>query len=56
MGTQAEVYAKIGLQFAVSDARRKSSGGEMVRMKYRLWWHTAAFSKRYYQLRGFSVE
>ena len=56
MGTQAEVYAKIGLQFAVSDARRKSSGGEMVRMKYRLWWHTAALTKRYYQLRGFSVE
>ena len=37
-GTTAEVYAKIGLQFAVSDARRKSSGGEMVKMKYRLWW------------------
>ena len=56
MGTQAEVYAKIGLQFAVSDARRKSSGGEMVRMKYRLWWHTVGSTKRHYQLRGFSVE
>ncbi len=56
MGTQAEVYAKIGLQFAVSDARRKSSGGEMVRMKYRLWWHTGASTKTYCQLRGFSVE
>lgn len=57
--TQAEVYAKIGLQFAVSDARRKSSGGEMVRMKYRLWWFTEKNPLpfgRAYTLRGFSVE
>ena len=58
-GTTAEVYAKIGLQFAVSDARRKSSGGEMVRMKYRLWWYSdknpLPFG-RAYTLRGFSVE
>ena len=58
-GTTAEVYAKIGLQFAVSDARRKSSGGEMVRMKYRLWWYSDKNSipfGRAYTLRGFSVE
>ena len=58
-GTTAEVYAKIGLQFAVSDARRKSSGGEMVKMKYRLWWFSdknpLPFGK-VYTLRGFSVE
>ena len=57
--TQAEVYAKIGLQFAVSDTRRKSSGGEMVKMKYRLWWFCdkdpIPFG-RAYTLRGFSVE
>lgn len=55
--TQAEVYAKIGLQFAVSDTRRKSSGGEMVRMKYRLWWfYNKEQYGRVYTLRGFSVE
>ena len=57
--TQAEVYAKIGLQFAVSDTRRKTSGGEMVKMKYRLWWFVdkdySVFG-RAYTLRGFSVE
>lgn len=57
--TQAEVYAKIGLQFAVSDTRRKSSGGEMVKMKYRLWWYCDKYPipfGRAYTLRGFSVE
>ena len=57
--TNAEVYAKIGLQFAVSDARRKSSGGEMVKMKYRLWWYSDKSSQPYgktYTLRSFSVE
>ena len=57
--TQAEVYAKIGLQFAVSDTRRKTSGGEMVRMKYRLWWWTSDDPVPFgtaKALRGFSVE
>lgn len=57
--TQAEVYAKIGLQFAVSDTRRKTSGGEMVKMKYRLWWFNDkdySIFGRVYTLRGFSVE
>ena len=57
--TQAEVYAKIGLQFAVSDTRRKTSGGEMVKMKYRLWWFNDkdySIFGRVYALRGFSVE
>ena len=57
--TQAEVYAKIGLQFAVSDTLRKSSGGEMVKMKYRLWWfcdkNPIPFGTAK-ALRGFSVE
>lgn len=58
-GTQAEVYAKIGLQFAVSNSRSKTSGGEMVRMKYRLWWFVDKYPipfGRASTLRGFSVE
>lgn len=57
--TQAEVYAKIGLQFAVSDTLRKSSGGEMVKIKYRLWWWTSDQPFPFgtaKALRGFSVE
>lgn len=54
--TDAEVYAKIGLQFAVSDTLRKTSGGEMVGMKYRLWWYTPETRVPPYVLRGFSVE
>ncbi len=40
--TNAEVYAKIGLQFAATAKNSKTSGGEMVAMKYRLWWCTPA--------------
>lgn len=55
-GTQAEVYAKIGLQLVQATKTSKSYGGEMVRMKYRLWWHTPETRIPPYSLRGFSVE
>lgn len=55
-GTVATVYAKIGLQFAATGKNSKTSGGEMVAMKYRLWWYTTATHKAPYVLRGFSVE
>lgn len=54
--TNAEVYAKIGLQFAATAKNSKNSGGEMVAMKYRLWWCTPATRVPPYTLRGFSVE
>lgn len=35
--TQASCYARIALQFAAAGATFKGAGGEMARMKYRLW-------------------
>ncbi len=35
--TQACCYARIALQFAAAGKTFKSAGGEMARMKYRLW-------------------
>lgn len=35
--TQATCFARIALQFAAAGKSFKSAGGEMVRMKYRLW-------------------
>lgn len=35
--TQASCYARIALQFAAAGKTFKSAGGEMARMKYRLW-------------------
>ena len=57
--TDAEVYAKVGLQLAYTGKNSKSSGGEMVAMKYRLWWFTPRLDPHNplpYTLRGFSVE
>ncbi len=54
--TNAEVYVKIGLQFATAAKNSKTSGGEMVAMKYRLWWYTPATRVPPYTLRSFSVE
>ncbi len=53
--SSAELYAKIGLQFAYTGTNSKSSGGEMVQMKYRLWFNKAT-SGTYNVFRGFSVE
>ena len=49
------IHTKIGLQFASAGTGFKTSGGEMVQMKYRLWWHIEQ-GKQPYTLRGFSVE
>lgn len=49
------IHAKIGLQFASAGTGFKTSGGEMVAMKYRLWWHNEP-GRQPYSLRGFSVE
>ena len=35
--TQASCYARIALQFASAGKTFKSAGGEMARLKYRLW-------------------
>lgn len=37
-GTKATLYVKMALQFAVTNNRSKSVGGEMVQMLYRIWW------------------
>ncbi|MCM1311185.1 MAG: hypothetical protein NC301_09240 [Bacteroides sp.] len=50
-GTQAICYARIALQFAQAGRTYKGAGGEMVQMKYRLWFDTRKSIVR----RGFSV-
>ena len=54
--TQACCYARIGLQFAAAGRTFKSAGGEMVRMKYRLWFHLDKKTNKTVVRRGFSVD
>lgn len=54
--TQACCYARIGLQFASAGRTFKSAGGEMVRMKYRLWFHLDKKTNKTVVRRGFSVD
>lgn len=61
--TQACCYAKIGLQFAAAGRTFKSAGGEMARMKYRLWFEQRDVYKNGVKIdkqtvvrRGFSVD
>lgn len=54
--TQACCYARIALQFANAGKTFKSAGGEMVRMKYRLWFHLDKKTNKTVVRRAFSVD
>lgn len=49
-------YAKVGLQFASAGTSYKGSGGEMVKMKYRVWFDKNKQKNQYTLRHGFSVE
>lgn len=54
--TQASCYARIALQFAAAGKTFKSAGGEMARMKYRLWFHLDKKTNKTLVRRGFSAD
>lgn len=54
--TQACCYARIALQFAAAGKTFKSAGGEMARMKYRLWFHLDKRTGKTVVRRGFSAD
>ncbi len=54
--TQACCYARIALQFAAAGRTFKSAGGEMARMKYRLWFHLDKKTGKTIVRRGFSAD
>lgn len=54
--TQACCYARIALQFAAAGKTFKSAGGEMARMKYRLWFHLDKKTNKTIVRRGFSAD
>lgn len=54
--TQAACYARIALQFAAAGKTFKSAGGEMARMKYRLWFHVDKKTNKTVVRRGFSAD
>ena len=54
--TQACCYARIALQFAAAGKTFKSAGGEMARMKYRLWFHLDKKTNKTVVRRGFSAD
>ncbi len=54
--TQASCYARIALQFAAAGKTFKSAGGEMARMKYRLWFHLDKKTNKTVVRRGFSAD
>lgn len=54
--TQSTCYARIALQFASAGKTFKSAGGEMARMKYRLWFHYDRDERRTVVKRGFSAQ
>lgn len=54
--TQSCCYARIALQFAAAGKTFKSAGGEMARMKYRLWFHLDKKTNKTIERRGFSAD
>lgn len=54
--TQASCYARIALQFANAGKTYKSAGGEMARMKYRLWFHLDKKTNKTVVRRSFSAD
>lgn len=54
--TQACCHARIALQFAAAGKTFKSAGGEMARMKYRLWFHLDKKTNKTVVRRGFSAD
>ena len=50
-----DAYAKIGLQFAAAGSSYKGAGGEMVKMKYRIWFHKGD-NNEYIERHTFSVD
>lgn len=54
--TQSCCYARIALQFAAAGKTFKSAGGEMARMKYRLWFHLDKKTNKTIVRRGFSAD
>lgn len=54
--TQSCCYARIALQFAAAGKTFKSAGGEMARMKYRLWFDTDEKTNKAIVRRGFSAD
>lgn len=50
-GTQSSCYARVAIQFAQAGRTYKGAGGEMVQLKYRLWFDT----KKSVVRRAFSV-
>lgn len=54
--TQACCYARIALQFAAAGKTFKSAGGEMAKMKYRLWFHLDKKTNKTIVRRGFSAD
>lgn len=55
MPWKTSAYAKIGLQFAAAGATYKGAGGEMVKMKYRVWFHKEE-NGTYKEWHAFSVD
>lgn len=54
--TQGSCYARIALQFANAGKTYKSAGGEMARMKYRLWFHLDKKTNKTVVRRSFSAD
>ena len=54
--SRACCYARIALQFAIAGKTFKNAGGEMVRMKYRLWFHHDKRTDKITVRHGFSVD
>ena len=54
--TKSRCYARIALQFATAGKTFKSAGGEMVRMKYRLWFDLDKNTDKITVRRGFSAD
>lgn len=51
-----DAYAKIGLQFAATGSSYKGAGGEMVKMKYRIWFNKDNTTNTYKERHTFSVD
>ena len=53
---RTSAYAKIGLQFAAIGTSYKGAGGEMVKMKYRVWYNKDTATNTYKERHTFSVD